>query len=194
MHGGTGAASYPVAALIRLMIPAAPHYVHLSSTRYSPSVRGNPFIAATPSRYLQGRHRWQVVSSPVPALPWGGFPGNDAHSGTPAEGRHREQGGCARTHQCDLHDLPDGHRASSVYAAYAGCSLMPTTLLPRSCDHAEPGDLPSGFWGPASKCHHRWIRSAPAAVSCLFTTFSARNAMRRQCASTGSRERSPFHR
>jgi len=157
LHGGTGAASYPVAALIRLMIPAAPHYVHLSSTRYSSPVRGSPFNSVTPSRYLQGRHRWQVVSSPVPALPWGGFPGNDAHSGTPAKGA-------------------TASRTTAPVHISAICMICPmvtvpplftlhTRVVPPCPRLCSPGPVimlsletyRAGFGGPASKCHHRWI-------------------------------------
>jgi len=42
LHGGTGAASYPVAALIRLMIPAAPHYLHLSPLDTRHRLGGTP--------------------------------------------------------------------------------------------------------------------------------------------------------
>jgi len=187
LHGGTGAVSYPVAALIRLMIPAAPHYVHLSSTRYSPSVRGSPFIAATPSRYLQGRHRWQVVSSPVPALPWGGFPGNDAHSGTPAKGA-------------------TASRATAPVHISAICMICPmvtvpplftlhTRVVPPCPRLCSPGPVimlsletyRAGFGGPASKCHYRWIGDSQAAVSCLFTKTPTRSlsSRPRRCADTG---------
>jgi len=85
LHGGTGAASYPVAALILRMIPAASHYLHLSPLDTRHRFGGTPSSPPHPPAISRADTGGRLPRY-RPCFALGRVSRNDAHSGTPAKG------------------------------------------------------------------------------------------------------------